>query len=207
MDQAGKRACQFGRFFDLTDQRFDVDDRLLRRGRLHLAKIGIGVERRFKLLRVDLAIFIEDVRVDPCNHVDLGMSRIALRSLQIAVIELELVGGAGVSERVENHVWKPRFLLELAKLLVDDAPLAGTTVLKRHDKVKVLILIAKELLQLGLRLMPFSQDVGYRLGKPYFANTGIGLGLFEDEPCAGVAHERLKDVIHVFLAKHFNGTL
>ena len=38
------------------------------------------------------------------NHVDLGMTGIALGGLKVAVIQLELVGRAGMTQRVENYV-------------------------------------------------------------------------------------------------------
>ena len=38
---------------------------------LHTAQIGIGIERTFKLLCIDLAVFIKNVRIDLCDHIGL----------------------------------------------------------------------------------------------------------------------------------------
>lgn len=73
-------------------------------------RICVGVESAFKLLRVDLPIFIENVRVHFRNHVDLRVSGIALCGLQVAVVEFQLVGGAGMPKGVKDYIGELRFL-------------------------------------------------------------------------------------------------
>ena len=55
---------------------------------MHISQIGVRVEGGLKLLRIDLSIFIQDMSVHTCYHIDLCVSRIALCGLQIAVVEL-----------------------------------------------------------------------------------------------------------------------
>ena len=74
-------------------------------------RVGVGAESAFKLLHVDLPIFIENVRVHLRNHVDLRVSGIALCGLQVDVVELQLVGSAGMPEGVKDHIGEIRFLL------------------------------------------------------------------------------------------------
>ena len=47
------------------------------------------------------------------------MARVALRDLQIAVIELQLVGRAGMTQGVKNYLGQASGLPQLIKLLRD----------------------------------------------------------------------------------------
>ena len=73
-------------------------------GRFYIPQIRISIKGTLKLLGIDLSVLVKDVGVHFCNHVDFSMVRISLSSFQIAVVEFELVGGAGMSERVEHHI-------------------------------------------------------------------------------------------------------
>lgn len=73
--------------------------------RFHTAQIWVCVKRTFKLLCIDLAVFIKNVRIHAGNHIDLSVARITLGSLQIAVVELQLIGGTGMAEGVKDHFW------------------------------------------------------------------------------------------------------
>lgn len=68
------------------------------------------------------------MRVDFRNHIDLRMAGVALCSLQIAVVQLELVGRAAVTQRVEYHIGKISGGLKLFERFVDDGFLAGASV-------------------------------------------------------------------------------
>ena len=61
------------------------------------------VECRLKFFGSALPVLIDDVRVDVCDHVDLRAPRVALHRLNIALVELQLVGRAGVAQAVEHH--------------------------------------------------------------------------------------------------------
>ena len=63
MDDGGKSIRKLRRILNLRDQCIKVNRgrRILRR--TDFPQIRIGIERRFKFLRVNLPIFIEDVRV------------------------------------------------------------------------------------------------------------------------------------------------
>ncbi len=102
------------------------------------------------------------MRIHAGDHVDLRMARVTLGGLQVAVVQFQLVGGAGMTEGMKDHSGQPCL---------------------------------------------FPQDVGQRLGQPYLADTGIGLGLFQDHSCAGVGKQRRKDVVDILLPQHLNGPL
>ena len=97
-DQLGYRLFEPRRAAQLLDQVIQLQHVFRRLRWLDGAQIGVGIERGLKLLRIDLAILVENVRIDLCDHVDLGVSGVTLRRLEIAVIELELVGRAGMPE-------------------------------------------------------------------------------------------------------------
>ena len=51
-------------------------------------KIWVGIEGSFKLLRVDLSVFIKDMSINICDHVQLCVASIPLSGLQVAVVKL-----------------------------------------------------------------------------------------------------------------------
>ena len=73
--------------------------------RFHTAQIWVCVKRTFKLLCVDLPILVQNVGIHAGDHVDLSVSSIALSGLQVAVVQLQLIGGAGMAEGVKDHFW------------------------------------------------------------------------------------------------------
>ena len=68
-------------------------------------QIRIGIEGALKLLGVDLPILVQNVGIHAGDHVDLSVSSIALSGLQVAVVQLQLIGGAGMAEGVKDHFW------------------------------------------------------------------------------------------------------
>ena len=64
--------------------------------------IDLGIESALKLLGVDLAVLVQDVGIHAGNHVDLRMARVALGGLQVAVVQFQLVGGAGMTEGIPH---------------------------------------------------------------------------------------------------------
>ena len=62
---------------------------------MNTTQIGVRIKCGFKLLRVDLTIFIQNMSIDFCNHVHLGVAGVALRCFQVTVIQLQLVNIAG----------------------------------------------------------------------------------------------------------------
>ena len=42
-------------------------------------------------------VLVQNVRIHAGDHVDLGVSGIALGGLQVAVVELQLIGGTGMA--------------------------------------------------------------------------------------------------------------
>ena len=65
-------------------------------------QVGICVEGTLKLLGVDLAVLVQNVRIHAGNHVDLCVSRIALSGFQVAVVQFQFVGGTGMTEGIPH---------------------------------------------------------------------------------------------------------
>lgn len=102
--QQGQRLEQFRRFGKLLRERLYVHRRLLRLflRRLHGSEIGVCIERGLKSLSIDLTVLLQDVGIDFGNHIEVGMAGVSLRRLQVAVIEFQLIGRAGMPEAVEH---------------------------------------------------------------------------------------------------------
>lgn len=69
------------------------------------------------------------------------------------------------------------------------------------DQIKLLIFVPQKASQLVLGRLPFPEDISQRLGQPYLTDTGIGLGLFQDQPGAGVGHEGREDVVDILFTQ------
>ena len=87
---------------------------------MDLPKIRLGIEGALKLLGVDLAVLVQDMGIHAGNHVNLRMARVALGGLQVAVVQFQLVGGAGMTEGMKDHPGQPCLLPQLLKLLQDE---------------------------------------------------------------------------------------
>ena len=94
-------------------------------------QIRSGIEACLKALDVDLAVFIQDVGIYLGYHVRLCVARIALCCFDISVVQLQLIGRAGVPERVKNHIRKVCVPFQPVKSITDHSILAGTTVIQR----------------------------------------------------------------------------
>ena len=95
---------QFRVFLELSQQLLEVCPLiLLRRVQLpfHLAHIRVRVKRDLKLLGVDLALLIQDMGIDLSHHLSLGMAGISLSGLDVAMVQLQLIGCAAVAQLVE----------------------------------------------------------------------------------------------------------
>ena len=106
------------------------------------------------------------------------MACIALGGFQIAVVQFQLVGGTGMTERMKDHLWQPCVLTEFCKLLEDDPIFAGQSIGKCHHQIEVLILVDKEAFQLVLGLLPFPQNISQCFWQPHLTDTGIDFRLF-----------------------------
>lgn len=71
---------------------------------LHGAHIGVGVKSCLKFLCVDLAVFVQDMRIDFRDHVNLCMTGISLGSFEIPFVQFQLVGRAGVTQGMEYYI-------------------------------------------------------------------------------------------------------
>ena len=92
-----------------------------------------------------------------------------------------------MAERVKDHFGQASGLPQLVKLLRDHTLLALPPIGQCHHQIVVLILVAEQRTQLVLRGFLFSQDMSQSLGQPHLADTGIRLGLFQNQAGAGVS--------------------
>ena len=67
------------------------------------------------------------------------MARIALRCLDVSVVQLQLIGRAGVPERVENHIRKVCIPFQPVEGIADYPILAGTSVVKRENQAVIVV--------------------------------------------------------------------
>ena len=134
-------------------------------------------------------------------------SQTSERGLQVAVVQFQLVGGTGMAEGMKDHSGQPRLFPQLFKLLQDDTILTGPAIGQRHHQVEVLVLVTEKRPKLILGFFPLPQDVGQGLGQPHLADTGIRLGLFQDDSGAGVGEQRREHMVDVLLPQHLNGPL
>ena len=117
---------------------------------MNTTQIGVRIKCGFKLLCVDLTILIQNMRIDFCNHVHLGVTGVTLRRFQITVIQLQLVGRAAVPEGMENNIGKIGLFLEPPEGVIDNRFLTRATIGQGNDKAIIQILIAKKRLLLVL---------------------------------------------------------
>ena len=99
---------------------------------LHGAHIGVGVKSCLKFLCVDLAVFVQDMRIDFRDHVNLCMTGISLGSFEIPFVQFQLVGRAGVTQGMEYYIGQAGRLFKAFKLVANDAVLAGPSVVVKH---------------------------------------------------------------------------
>ena len=64
----------------------------------------------FQSRSIHPTVIINNMRIYISYHLDLCMTGIALHRLHIATIQLQLISDTGMTEGMENHLWKPMFL-------------------------------------------------------------------------------------------------
>jgi len=64
--------------------------------RFHITQISRSVESGLEFLCVDLTVFVQNVSVDVGDHVNLRMAGVTLSSLQVTVVQLQLVSRTGM---------------------------------------------------------------------------------------------------------------
>ena len=81
------------------------------------------------------AILVDDVRIDICNHFYLSMTRVALDGFHIAAIEFQLVGDAGVAERMEYNMRQSVFFDKFIESTVNHLAFHRTAIAGAKDQV------------------------------------------------------------------------
>lgn len=128
------------------------------------------------------------------------MTCISLRRFQIAVVQLELVSGAGMTQRVENNIGQFGFGFELGEGLIDSLFLAGMSVWKGDDQIIIGVIAACQFNLVKLVFAQLLQHISNGFGNPYAANTAVCLGLFQNKNGAGcLSRPRGEDVIDVLV--------
>ena len=102
---------------------------------LNAAHICICVESHFKLLCIDLPIFIQDMRVDLRNHIALSVTGVSLRCLDIPFIDFELISCTRMTKGVKDNIWEAGGLFQALKLIPDDPILTGAAGFLRQNQV------------------------------------------------------------------------
>ena len=95
---------------------------------VNASQVRVRIKCGFKLLCVDLTILIQNMRIDFCNHVHLGVAGVTLCRFQIPVIQLQLVSRAAVSEGMKNNIGKVGLFLEPSEGVIDDGFLTRTAI-------------------------------------------------------------------------------
>lgn len=116
-------------------------------------------------------ISIKNVCINFGQHVDFGMTCISLRRFQVAVVQFELVGGAGMTQRVENNIRQFGFGFELGEGLIDSLFLAGMSVWKGDDQIIISVIAACHFNLVKLIFAQLLQHISDGFGNPYAANT------------------------------------
>ena len=106
---------------------------------VNASQVRVRIKCGFKILRVDLTILIQNMRIDFCNHVHLGVAGVTLCRFQISVIQLQLVSRAAVSEGMKNNIGKVGFFLEPSEGVIDDGFLTRTAIRQSNDTAIVQI--------------------------------------------------------------------
>lgn len=65
-------------------------------------EVLLSVKSFFESFGVFLSVFVDDMGVDVRYHADLGVAGISLDRLDVAAVELEFVGHAGMTEAVKH---------------------------------------------------------------------------------------------------------
>ena len=115
------------------------------------------------------------------------MARIALRCLDVSVVQLQLIGRAGVSERVENHIRKVCVPFQPVEGITDYPILTRTAIIKGEYKIVVVVGIPLIGLCLILAFLPGSQQPGKGHRDPHLSDTGFRFRLLQYQPGLGLA--------------------
>lgn len=78
------------------------------------------------------------------------MSGITLGGLNVPVVELQLVGSAGMTERMKDHIRKLCISLQASKCVGNDRFRTGASIWQRNHKVIVKIFAAEKFFLLVL---------------------------------------------------------
>ena len=99
-----------------------------------------AIKRLLKQLRIVSAALVQNVRILIRYHCRLCMTGIPLHRLNIAAIQLEFVGDAGVPQTMEADLRKRVCLNQLPHTLADDVRFHRLTTASRDDEVVVVVL-------------------------------------------------------------------
>lgn len=91
-------------------------------------------------MRIRYAAFVQNVRILIRYHCRLRMTGIPLHRLNIAAVQLEFVGDAGMPQTMEADLRKLVCLNQLPHTLADDVRLHRLTTASRDDEVVVVVL-------------------------------------------------------------------
>lgn len=149
------------------------------RSRLLRLLIPAGVECLLKELRVLPAVIVEDVGIQVGNHLGLGVPGVTLHRFDVSPVEFQLVGDAGVAQRVKDCLGQIALLDELVEGTVDSPGFHRHAQRPGDHQIKVPILVTKGIDDLQLLAPRFGQHLRSGSGQKHLANAGFRLGRFE----------------------------
>ena len=138
-------------------------------------------------LGIDLAVLIQNVGVNLSDHVRLCVARIALRCLDVTVVQLQLIGRAGVPEGVENHIRKVCVPFQSVEGIADHPILAGTAIIQGKHQIIIIVRIPQIRFGSVLAFLPGSQQSGKGHRDPHLTDTGFRFRLLQYQPGLGLA--------------------
>ena len=88
-------------------------------------QVLFSVKCVFNELGISAAVFIDDVRVNVCDHGDLGVAGVSLDGFNVAPVQFEFVSDARVAEAVENNFGKVLLLYKFPEFFLMTASPTG----------------------------------------------------------------------------------
>lgn len=145
------------------------------------------VECLFKQLRVFLPVLIENVGILVSNHGCLCVTGVTLYGLDVALVQLELVGDTGVPKAVEDDRRQIVLFNQVLQRLPDLCRFARQPNRRCDHKIKIGILVADGFNRCVLLHFPGDEHLSYRFRKENLADTcgrlilnGRGMFLADD---------------------------
>ena len=139
------------------------------------------------------------------NHLCLCMTGISLHRLNVAAIQLQFVGDAGMTQAVKNNFRKVVLLNQLCKELCNTGLLCWHTQTVCQDQIIIIVFAAQRGFREILILFPVHQHFRHRSGQEYLSCTGRRLRFLQYKNRFIVCPNLRKYKNHIFFLKGLHG--